>query len=224
MRRNLYHLLVGSLFVGGVISCGPQPKQENTAAEIPTGITSSYAKYPMADFKHLKINCDYGRLDVKVYQYDKPYVEVHDTYRKYVNFEERGDSLIIHTMKTPKLSGDSLVKKRLRIYVPNLDSYSSEITSTTFMNFRTPKLQVNLYNDYFRIYGCGFEEISIATEEACKIVLDNENVVLAAKIRMNEESYLNCEAPVGEFMLTKKSLSNVRMTEIRPANFKWVKN
>lgn len=221
MNCSRYLLAVSYLITVSLFACGPQADQQKD--EPTNGTMSGYAKYPIRDFKHLKINCDYGRLDVKVYQYNKPYVEVHETYRKYVNFEERGDSLIIYTVKTPKSTKENPIKKRLRIYVPDLDSYSSEISTTTFMNFRTPKLHVNLYNDYFRIYGCGFEQLKITTEEACKLVIDNENVVLAANIRMNEESYLNCEAPVGEFVLTKKSLNNVRVTEIPAANFKWVK-
>jgi hypothetical protein len=211
------------LLLGLLLSCGPQPKQKDETPETAEGISTGYAKYPMGDFKHLKINCDYGRLGVKVYQYEKPYVEVHETYRKYINFEERGDSLIIYATKTPKSTDAHPVKKRIRIYVPDLDSYSSEISTTTFMNFRTPKMNVELDNDYFRMYECGFEQLFIMTKAACKIVIDNENVVLAAKIQMNEESYLNCEAPIGDLVLTKKSLNNVRITKISAANFNWVK-
>ena len=91
------------------------------------------------------------------------------------------------------------------------------------MNFRTPEMNVALDNDYFRIYNCGFEKLSVTTNEACHIVIDNENVILSADVQMNEESYLNCEAPAGEFILHKKTLNNVRITEIPAANFKWKK-
>lgn len=218
-KKSLIFFLLSSC----LLSCGPQPKQENDNPWQTEVVAVEYAKYPMENFKHLKINCDYGRIDVKVYQYEKPYVEVHESYRKFVNFEERNDSLIIYTTKTPKSTDENPVKKRIRVYVPDLDSYSSEVSTTTFMNFRTPKMNVKLDNDYFRVYGCGFEEISITTKAACKIVMDNENVVLSAKIKMNEDSYLNCEAPIEKLVLTKKTLNNVRITEIPAANFKWIK-
>lgn len=215
--RKLLLYIIGISFL---FSCGPQPEKQ---PEVVKAVVNSYAKYSTRDFKHLKINCDYGRLKVKVYQYEKPYVEVHSSYQKYVNFEERGDSLIIYTTKTPKSTKENPIKKSLRIYVPDLDSYNSEISETTFLNFRTEQLKVNLKNDYFRIYNCGFEQIAINTKDACRVVIDNENVVSAAKVTMNEESYLNCDASIGEFVLTKKTVNNVKIGNIPAANFKWIK-
>lgn len=205
-----------------LISCDSKPelKQQNQD-DATTAVITGYAKYPMRDFKHLKINCDQGRLDVKIYQYKKPYVEVHQTYRKYVNFEERGDSLIIYTAKTPKTTGENPIKKRLRIYVPDLDSYSSEISSTVFKNFRTQRLDIKLDNDYFQLSGCGIKQLAVTTQDACRVVIDNKNVVLLANVRLDEKSYFNCEAPIGKFVLTKKTLENVRLTRVSPKNFKW---
>lgn len=70
---------------------------------------------------------------------------------------------------------------------------------------------------------CVFEQLFIMTKAVCSTIIDNESVVLAAKIQMNEESYLNCEILIGDFVLTKELLSNVRITETPAANFKWVK-
>ncbi len=214
----MLHILV--LFL--ITSCGSKPELKQRSQDDATaGVITGYAKYPMRDFKHLKINCDQGRLDVKVYQYKKPYVEVHQTYRKYVNFEERGDSLIIYTAKTPKTTGENPIKKRLRIYVPDLDSYSSEISSSVFKNFRTQRLDVKLDNDYFQLSGCGIKQLTVTTQDACRVVIDKKNAFLQAIVRLDEKSYFNCEASVEKFVLTKKTLENVRLTQVSSKNFKW---
>lgn len=150
-------------------------------------------------------------------------IGVHESFQKYINFEERGDTLLIYSIKPPSSVKNTSVRKNIVIYVPDLDSYDAEVSETSFVKFRTEKLDVKLHNDYFRLYNCGIANLKINTKDACNVVIDKQNLLLKAEITMNEKSILSFKAPARMLILNKKTLDNVHLVNVPSENFKWVK-
>lgn len=214
-------LLFVTFFVS--VSCQNEQREREARAKIAMESAGTYTRFRVNNFRHVQLNFEVGRVRVRVYQHSEPMIGIHESFQKYVNFEERGDSLFIYSIKPPSSVKTTSIRKNIVIYVPDLDSYDAAVSETSFVKFRTEKLNVKLDNDYFRLYNCGIADLNINTSDACNVVIDKQNLLLKAEITMNEKSILSFKAPAQKLTLNKLSLNNVLLANVLPENFKWIK-
>ncbi len=170
-----------------------------------------YKKIPLKHFRYVVVNCDLGPVKVSLEADKKSSVEFHQTFMKYVEMHYKGDTLVIHTLKTPKSTKENPVYKQIYIHAPEILYYKGEASQSTISNFAADYMKVDSRSSYIRLYACEIKDLDLTTNKACNFYID-ENCSfdkIAAEITPN--SAFTCLGDVAtELFLRADNLQNIR--------------
>ncbi|PLK42759.1 hypothetical protein [Emticicia sp. TH156] len=184
-----------------------------------------FKKIVLRPFKHVVVNCDLGPVKVYLEADRKSYIEMHRNFMKYVEITYTGDTLIIHTLKTPKSTKEKPIQRQIYLHSPDLQSYWGEATQTIFSDFATNRLTVNSRSSYIRFVSCEIENLTLTTNKACNYVLDPSCSFNHVFARINKSSALTCLARVQtELRLTAVNLTYITLSQQNASKLRIVKD
>lgn len=173
-----------------------------------------YKKVPLKPFKYIVVNCDLGPVKVYLEADKKSSIEFHRTFMKYVEIAYKGDTLVIHTLKTPKSTKENRVYKQIYIHTPSLRYYMGEATQTTISNFVASSMKVDNRSSYMRFYACEIKDLDLTTNKACNFYIDENCSFDKIAAEINPNSAMTCLGYVAtELFLTSNSLQNIMFGE-----------
>jgi len=201
------------------------PKEVDGIAEYDSlAPQTTYKKVSLRPFKHLVVNCDLGPVKVYVEADSKSFIELHRTFMKYVEMNYKGDTLLIHTLKTPKSTKENPIERQIYLHTSDIQSYWGEVTQTFFSNFVTKSLTVNSRSSYIRFIGCEIENLKLTTNKACNYVLDQSSSFNRIDARVNTSSALTCLAHIQtELRLTTLNLQYITLSQQNASKLRIVK-
>lgn len=173
-----------------------------------------YKKIPLQAFRHVVINCDLGPVKVYFEADEKPQIEIHHTFIKYVEMNYRGDTLVIHSFKTPKSSKANPINRQVYIHTPEVKSYTGEATQTFFSNFSAPYMKIDSRSSYIRLNACEIEQLDLTTNKSCNYMIGSDCAFDRVNAKINPSSAMTILGYVeSEFFLTANNLQNIRFGE-----------
>lgn len=189
-----------------------KPKKINGIAEYDTLIQPThYKEIPSKPFKYVMVNCDLGPVKVNIEADKKSSIEFHQTFMKYVEISYKGDTLVIHTLKTPKSTKENPIYKQLYIHTPKIRYYMGEATQTFFSNFGTDYLKVDSRSSYIRFHACEIENLDLTTNKSCNYVIDDNCAFDKIDAKINPNSAMTCSGYVrSQLLLTTNNPQNIR--------------
>ena len=171
----------------------------------------NFKEIPSKPFKYVLVNCDLGPVKVTIEANKKSSLEFHQTFMKYIEISYKSDTLLIHTLKTPKSTKENPITKQIYIYTPEISYYMGEATQTFFSNFGTEYLKVDNRSSYIRFHGCEIEKLDLTTNKSCNYVMDDDCAFDKVDAKINPNSALNCRGYVrSQLLLTANNLQNIR--------------
>ncbi|GAB3524638.1 hypothetical protein [Emticicia fontis] len=187
-------------------------KKVNGTAEYDTLVQpTDFKKIPLKPFRYIKVNCDVGPIKVYLNADKKHSVELHQTFMKYVEMSFKGDTLLIHTLKSPKSTKENPITKQVYIYTPEINYYMGEATQTYFSNFGVGYLKVDNRSSYMRFYACEIQQLDLTTNKYCNFEIDDNCTFDKIDARINPLSAFTCKGLVNsQLLLTASNLSNIR--------------
>jgi hypothetical protein len=209
-------IIVGSLllalgtwyYFGGV----KKPKKINGTAEYDTLVQPThYKKVTLHPFRYVVVNCDLGPIRVFLEADKKSSIEFHQTFMKYVEINYKGDTLMIHALRTPKSTRENPITKQIYIHTPGIRYYRGEATQTTFSNFGSDYLKVDNRSSYIRLYACEIEQLDLTTNKSCNFMIDENCSFDKIDAKINPNSAFTCRGYVhSQLLLTANSLANIK--------------
>jgi hypothetical protein len=173
-----------------------------------------YKKVPLKPFRYVVVNCDLGPVKVNIEADKKSFIEFHQTFMKYVEMNFRGDTLVIHTLKTPKSTKENPVFRQIYIHTPSLAYYKGEATRTTLVNFSADYLKIDNRSSFIRLYGCEIKDVAISTNKSCNFYIDENCAFDKIEAAINPTSAFTCLGYVEtELFLKADNLQNIRFNE-----------
>ncbi|RFS16414.1 hypothetical protein [Emticicia sp. C21] len=187
-------------------------KKVNGTAEYDTLVQPThYKKIPLKPFKYVMVNCDIGPVKVYLEADQKSAIEFHQTFMKYVEISYKGDTLLVHTLKTPKSTKENLITKQIYIHTPEISYYMGEATQTTLSNFGTDYMKVDNRSSYIRFYACEIKDLDLTTNKSCTFMLDDNSSFDKIDASINPNSAFICRGMVHtQLFLKANSLANIR--------------
>lgn len=177
-----------------------------------------YKRFPSQPFKHIILESELGPVKVFIEQKPQHSIMFHETYQKYVNISYKGDTLILHTIKTPKSTKESPIFKQIYIDAPELNYYSGEASQTTFSRLNKSPLKVDSRSSYIRFYSCKIDQLALTTDNSCTYLLEDNCSFINIKANINENSRFTCYSYIdNDLILKAKNFKNVELNE---ENFK----
>lgn len=184
------------------------PEYDSIAPKMP------YKKIPLQAFKHIILNCDLGPVKVYFQAAEKPQIEIHHTFIKYVEMSYRGDTLIVHSFKTPKSSEENPINRQIYIQSPVVKSYTGEATQTFFSNFSAPYMKIDSRSSYVRLNACEIAQLDLTTNKSCNYMIDADCAFDRVNAKINPNSAMTILGYVeSELFLTANNLQNIRFGE-----------
>lgn len=170
-----------------------------------------YKKVPLKPFRYVVVNCDLGPVKVYLEADKKSSIEFHQTFMKYVEMTYNGDTLVIHTLKTPKSTKENPVFKQIYIHSPTISYYMGEATQTTISNFAASYMKVDNRSSFIRFYACEIEQLDLTTNKSCNFSIDDNCAFDKIAAEINPNSAFACLGLVQtELFLTTNNLQNIR--------------
>lgn len=187
-------------------------KKVNGTAEYDTLVQPThYKNIPLKPFKYVMVNCDIGPVKVYLEADKKSSIEFHQTFMKYVEISYKGDTLLVHTLKTPKATKDSTVTKQIYIHTPEIKYYMGEATQTTFSNFIADYMKVDNRSSYIRFYACQIKDLELTTNKSCNYMLDDNCDFDKVNAQINPNSAMTCRGNVHtQLFLKADNLANIK--------------
>lgn len=216
-------LLAGSIWY--YLALPKVPKEVEGVAEYDSlAPKTTYKKVTLRPFRHVVVNCDLGPVKVYVEADKKSFIDLHKNFMKFVEIHYKGDTLIIHTLKTPKSTEEKPIQRQLHLHTPDLKSYWGEATQTIFSDIATTRLTVNSRSSYIRFIGCEIDKLTLTTNKACNYVLDQSNAFNKIDARVNTSSAFTCLAQVQtELRLSAKNLTYITLSQQSASKLRIVK-
>ena len=172
-----------------------------------------YKKIPLKPFRYVVVNCDLGPIRVYLEADQKSSIEFHRTFMKYVEMSYKGDTLLLHTLKTPKSTKENPITKQIYIHTPELRYYMGEATQTILSNFSADYLKVDNRSSYMRFYACEIEQLDLTTNKSCNFVIDDNCSFDKINAEINPASAFNCGGKVYSLLSLKtNNLQNIRFS------------
>ncbi len=187
-------------------------KKVNGTAEYDTLVQPTYyKKIPLKSFKYIMVNCDLGPVKVFVEADQKSAIEFHQTFMKYVEINYKGDTLMVHTLKTPKLTKENPITRQIYIHTPEIKYYMGEATQTTLSNFSGDYLKVDNRSSYIRFYACEIKDLDLTTNKSCNFMLDENSSFDKINAAINPNSAFTCRSTVyTQLFLKANNLANIK--------------
>jgi hypothetical protein len=187
-------------------------KKINGTAEYDTLVQPTYYKdISLKPFKYLMVNCEVGPLRVYIVADTKSSIELHQTYMKYVEISYKGDTLLVHTLKTPKSTKEKPITKQIYIHTPEIKYYMGEATQTILSNFGSQYMKVDNRSSYMRFYACEIEQLDLTTNKSCNFVIDDNCAFDKIDAKINPNSAFSCSGYVrSQLLLTASNLQNIK--------------
>ena len=187
------------------------PKVKGTAEYDTLVQPTHYKKIPLKPFRYVVVNCDVGPIRVYLEADKKSSIEFHQTFMKYVEMSYKGDTLIVHTLKSPKSTKENPITKQIYIHAPEIKYYRGEATKTVLSNFGADYLKVDNRSSYIRFYACEIKELDLTTNKSCNFVMDDNCSFDTIDAKINPNSAMSCNGYVRTLLyLTVNSLENIR--------------
>ena len=173
-----------------------------------------YKKIPLKSFKYLVVKCDVGPIKVTIEADDNPAIQFHQTFMKYTEMEYKGDTLVIHTLKSPQSTKENPIYKQIYIYTPDIKYYQAEATQTFFSYLKIDQLKVDNRSSYMRFHSCSIDKLHLTTNKSCNFVLDNDTFFGRIRAEINPNSAFTCLGYVEkELILKSKDFTNITIGE-----------
>ncbi|RYU97702.1 hypothetical protein [Emticicia agri] len=187
-------------------------KKVNGIAEYDTLVQPThYKKIPLKPFRYVMVNCDLGPVKVYLEADLKSSIEYHQTFMKYVEVSYKGDTLMIHTLKTPKSTKENPIYKQISIRTPQISYYMGEATQTFFSNFGADYLKVDNRSSYMRFIACEIEQLDLTTNKSCNFLIDENCSFDKIDAEINPNSALTCNGEVYTLLSLKaNNLQNIK--------------
>jgi hypothetical protein len=187
-------------------------KKVNGTAEYDTLVQPThYKKIPLKPFKYVMVNCDLGPVKVYVEADKKSSIEFHQTFMKYVEISYKGDTLLLHTLKTPKSTKENPIYKQIYIHTSEIKYYMGEATQTFFLNFGINYLKVDNRSSYMSFQACEIEKLDLTTNKYCNFVIDETCSFDKIDAEINPNSAMDCRGHVRTLLfLTADNLQNIK--------------
>lgn len=218
------------IFALTIISCGQKDakqKQNDTKQEFEIkGVkeikADNYRKFDFENPKAIIVKCEKGRVKTRIRYYEKTAVEVHKSFLKYVDFEPKGDTLIINVRKWP--SGDTEVQKLINIYLPDLEYLETNLVSMTILDFNTKNLIVKSISSAYRFSTSKIENLEIHPTKSSNVYIDGYCKVNSINTSLDPSSMLSSYAIVSKsFNIKAKSLDKLIIQNVPSRIFTWEK-
>jgi hypothetical protein len=157
------------------------------------------------------VNCDLGPVRVYLVADKKSSIEFHQTFMKYVEMSYKGDTLLVHTLKTPKSTKENPITKQIYIHTPEINYYMGEATQTILSNFGGQHMKVDNRSSYIRFYACEIEQLDLLTNKSCNYVIDENCSFDKIDAKINSNSAFTCNGQVlSQLLLTANNLQNIK--------------
>lgn len=216
-------LLAGSIWY--YLTLPKVPKEVEGVAEYDSlAPQTTYKKVTLRPFRHVVVNCDLGPVKVYVEADKKSFIDLHRNFMKFVEIHYKGDTLVLHTLRTPKSTKNKPIERQIYLHTPDIQSYWGEVTQTFFSNFVTMSLTVDSRSSYIRFIDCEIDNLKLTSNKACNYMLDDNNAFNRIDARVNASSALTCLAQVQtELRLSAKNLTYITLSQQSASKMKIVK-
>lgn len=203
----------------------PKHKKNHGVAEYDTLIQPDhYKKIPVHDFSYVVIKCDLGPVKVYIKPDTTTSLEFHRSFMKYTDISYQGDTLIIHTYKTPESTKENPIYRQIYINTSDMKYYQAEATQTFFSDMKLPQLKVDNRSSYIRFHECEIGQLDLATNKSCNYVLDDNCFINKVRANINTNSSMTMLAYVEtEIALKNKQLYNITLSDENIRKLKLIK-
>ena len=185
----------------------------HTTSEYDTLVRPShYKKISLQKFNCIVLKCDLGPVKVYIQKAEKPAIEFHQSIMKFANIDFKGDTLIVHTLKTPKSTSENPIYKQIYIYTPELAYYQAGATESVILGIKTPSLKIESLSSSVRINGCNIAKLELFTDHSCNYLIDEQNLLGNVYADINPNSAIAIRGFVdGNFTLKCEDMTNVEL-------------
>jgi hypothetical protein len=190
-----------------------EKKKIHSIAEFDTLVQPShYKKISLQNFKCVVIKCDLGPVKVFIEKSDKHYIQFHQSIMKFAEIDFKGDTLIVHTLKTPKSTPENPIYKQIYIYTPELTYYQAAATESVILKLKTPSLKIESLSSSVRVKDCNIDKLQLFTDHSCNYLIDEQNLLGDVYASINPNSAIAIRGFVDKsFTLKCEDMTNVEL-------------
>ncbi len=218
------NLLIVLLVSAGLFACKSEGAQGNEESKNEKQ-APAYKVYKVPGFNHLVVDCDRGRMNLSIYAYTEPRIEIHESYQKFVQYKFRSDTLIIHTHNTPSKTKMPALSKTINIYIPSLKSLDLEISQAFLKGFDLDYLHCKNDNNALRIFDCRIKNLEIVNNNRSSILLDKNNRFRTVSLVSDPESGFSTYAQIEQSLsIQKANLTYINFKNVPKNGFYWQKS